>query len=264
MNIELNKLPSRSVSHKFADGVFDFLFPVESEFHIWHELREDRIEHLKQTLKDLISHSVTNEQELSDKADNFFNALPQIHEQLLADLHFFLLSDPAAENEEEIILAYPGFFAIAIYRISNLLYKSGIRVLPRVLTEYAHSKTGIDIHPGATIGSPFFIDHGTGIVIGQTTVVGQRVKMYQGVTLGALAVRKENDKDKRHPTIEDDVILYAGSCILGGDTTVGHDSVIGGNVWLTNSVPPLSIVYHKSDVHIRDKSEMKEIIDFVI
>jgi serine O-acetyltransferase len=165
---------------------------------------------------------------------------------------------------EEVVVAYPGFYAISVYRIAHELYKLRVPVLPRLITEYAHTKTGIDIHPGATIGVPFFIDHGTGVVIGQTALIGNGVKLYQGVTLGALAVRKEQSGAKRHPTIEDNVIIYAGSCILGGKTTVGHDSIIGGNVWLTESVVPYSMVYSTNQINIRDKSEMKEVIDFII
>ena len=183
---------------------------------------------------------------------------------LLADAEFFLQSDPAAEGVEEVIIAYPGFYAITVYRLAHQLTLLNVPIIPRVITEYAHNKTGIDIHPGASIGNPFFIDHGTGIVIGQTSVIGHKVKIYQGVTLGALAVRKEQQGAKRHPTIEDNVVIYAGSCILGGETVIGHDSIIGGNVWLTTSVAPLSMVYHKSEVHIRDKSELKEVLDFVI
>jgi len=136
--------------------------------------------------------------------------------------------------------------------------------LPRFFSEYAHSKTGIDIHPGATIGSSFFIDHGTGIVIGETTIIGNNVKIYQGVTLGALSVSKDKARLQRHPSIEDNVTIYSGATILGGETVIGHDSVIGGNVWLTNSVQPFSVVYHKSDVIIRDKNPLPEALNFVI
>jgi serine O-acetyltransferase len=139
-----------------------------------------------------------------------------------------------------------------------------VKILPRIFTEYAHGKTGIDIHPGATIGKSFFIDHGTGIVIGETTVIGDNVKIYQGVTLGALNVSKDKASTKRHPTIEDNVIIYSGATILGGETIIGHDSVIGGNVWLTYSVLPNSIVYHKSEVAVKDKYPDAEVLNFVI
>lgn len=263
--IDFSRLPSRAVIYKFTDELIDLLFPIESTFTFRYEIAEEREERLHRTLHEILKP--LNEQ-LNIPADEivnaFFKTLPAVYNNLISDAEFFQQSDPAAECVEEVIIAYPGFYAITVYRLANELYKLNVPIVPRVITEYAHNKTGIDIHPGATIGSPFFIDHGTGVVIGQTTLVGNFVKLYQGVTLGALAVRKESESKKRHPTIENNVIIYAGSCILGGNTTVGHDSIIGGNVWLTESVPPLSMVYHKSDVTIRDKSEMREVLDFVI
>jgi len=148
--------------------------------------------------------------------------------------------------------AYPGFYATAVHRLSHWLTLQKVPVLPRLFSEYAHSKTGIDIHPGATIGESFSIDHGTGVVIGETTVIGKNVKIYQGVTLGALSVNKELATQKRHPTIEDNVVIYSGATILGGETIIGRDSIIGGNVWLTNSVPSNSVVYHKSEIGVKD------------
>ena len=162
------------------------------------------------------------------------------------------------------MVAYPGFYATAVYRLSHLLWKEGVKILPRVFTEYAHSKTGIDIHPGAVIGEAFSIDHGTGIVIGETTIIGNHVKLYQGVTLGALNVTKEDALNKRHPTIEDNVTIYSSATILGGDTIIGHDSIVGGNVWLTYSVQPYSVVYHKSEIKVRDKNPFPEPLNFVI
>jgi serine O-acetyltransferase len=158
--------------------------------------------------------------------------------------------DPAATSADEVVVAYPGFFAIAVYRLSHELYKLKVKTLPRLFTEYAHSKTGIDIHPGARIGEGFFIDHGTGIVIGETSLIGNNVKIYQGVTIGALLESKESRQAKRHPTIEDDVIIYAGATILGGGTVIGKGSTIGGNVWLTESVAPNSFVYQKNEVEV--------------
>lgn len=264
-NIDFTRLPSRAVIYKFTDELIDLLFPIESTFTFRYEVADEREERLHRTLLDILK-PVSAQLKIAPQevVNEFFKTLPAIYNQLIADADFFLQSDPAAECVEEVIIAYPGFYAITVYRLANELYKLNVPIVPRVITEYAHNKTGIDIHPGAAIGSPFFIDHGTGVVIGQTTVIGRGVKLYQGVTLGALAVRKETEGDKRHPTIENNVIIYAGSCILGGNTTVGHDSVIGGNVWLTESVQPLSVVYHKSDVIIRDKSEMKEVVDFII
>ncbi len=169
----------------------------------------------------------------------FFEKIPAIREFLETDLLATLDGDPAAKSFEEIILAYPGFIAITIYRLAHELYLLDVPVIPRLMTEYAHSKTGIDIHPGATIGKSFFIDHGTGIVVGETSVIGENVKIYQGVTIGALSTRggQKLSGKKRHPTIEDNVVIYAGASILGGDTIIGKNSVIGGNTFITSSVP---------------------------
>ena len=190
--------------------------------------------------------------------------LPGIFSKMMQDAEAFMKFDPAAESIEEVILSYPGFFSIAVYRLSHELRLMKVPVLPRLISEYAHGKTGVDIHPGATIGGSFFIDHGTGTVIGETAVIGNNVKIYQGVTLGALFVKKSLAKKKRHPTIEDNVIIYARSTILGGDTRIGHDSVIGGNVWLTESVQPFSVVYQKHHVVVRDSKIISEQINWVI
>lgn len=166
--------------------------------------------------------------------------------ELSEDIAFAYESDPAAGSMDEIILCYPGFFAVFVYRIAHIFYLNGIPLLPRMMSEYAHSKTGIDIHPGAKIGSPFFIDHGTGVVIGETAEIGRYVKIYQGVTLGAKSISdRDKSKGKRHPTIGDRCIIYAGATILGGDTVIGNDCIIGGNVWLTNSVNPGTTVIYK-------------------
>lgn len=263
--IDLSKLPSRVLTYGFVDELLDLLFPVEAGFGLNDDLSDERVEKLKRILREVLRPLKVKLPDSFDMIINsFFEQLPEVYDKLILDAKAFVESDPAAESLEEVVVAYPGFHAISVYRIAHELYKLKVPILPRLITEYAHNKTGIDIHPGARIGNSFFIDHGTGVVIGQTTVVGNNVKLYQGVTLGALAVRKENRGAQRHPTIEDNVIIYAGSCILGGDTVIGHDSVIGGNVWLTESVPAYSIVYHKSDVKIRDKSDLKEVIDFVI
>jgi serine O-acetyltransferase len=181
------------------------------------------------------------------KALAFIQALPRLREILATDVRAAMEGDPAAKSHDEIITSYPGLFAIAVQRIAHELYKLLVPRLPRAMTEYAHSFTGIDIHPGAKIGKSFFIDHGTGVVIGETTVIGNRVRLYQGVTLGALSMPKEaverfRDK-KRHPTIEDDVIVYSNTTILGGETVIGAHSTIGGNAWITESVPPDTKVY---------------------
>ena len=163
--------------------------------------------------------------------------LPEIKRKITLDVEAVFKGDPAAKSKEEIILSYPGLEAILFYRIANFLYTNGVPIIPRIMSEYIHGKTGIDINPGAKIGESFFIDHGTGIVIGETTVIGNNVKIYQGVTLGALSVKKELKNKKRHPTIEDDVTIYAGATILGGETTIGRGSTIGGNTWVTHSIP---------------------------
>jgi serine O-acetyltransferase len=187
--------------------------------------------------------------------DEFMQTLPEVFESMYRDAQAILAGDPAAKSIEEVIVAYPGFYGIAVYRIAHRFYDLGIPVFPRLLTELAHQFTGIDIHPGAKIGDSFCIDHGTGVVIGETTHIGSKVKLYQGVTLGALSVQKNLATRKRHPTIGDNVVVYSNATILGGDTVIGHDSVIGGNVWLTTSVPPYSMVYHKSEIHVRNSNE---------
>jgi len=171
-------------------------------------------------------------------------SIPSVRQKLSLDVEAAYQGDPAARSQEEVILSYPGVEAIMVHRIAHELWVRSVAMIPRMMSEYIHGKTGIDIHPGATIGESFFIDHGTGVVIGETTVIGNNVKLYQGVTLGALSVKKELANSKRHPTIEDDVTIYAGATILGGTTTIGHGTIIGGNVWLTESVPPNSRINH--------------------
>lgn len=190
-------------------------------------------------------------------------SLPGIRENIKADVEAAFKGDPAAKSNEEIILSYPGMEAVLVYRIAHELWVQGAPLIPRIMSEYIHGKTGIDIHPGAKIGSSFFIDHGTGVVIGETTVIGNRVKIYQGVTLGALSVKKELGNTKRHPTIEDDVTIYAGATILGGDTVIGRGSIVGGNVWLVSSIPPNSKIYNQPK-HFTLKSEKKDSQDFQI
>ena len=172
--------------------------------------------------------------------------------------------DPAARSVEEVIYIYPGFKAIFIYRLSHLFWNYGWTEWARIASEYAHEKTGIDIHPAASIGHSFAIDHGTGIVIGATTIIGNDVKMYQGVTLGALQVKKELASQKRHPTIQDSVVIYANTTILGGDTIIGNNSIIGGNVWLTESVPSFSKIYNKNEIRIKTQNNINEPINFSI
>ena len=165
-------------------------------------------------------------------------ALPELREALLFDAQALLDGDPAARTIDEIVLTYPGFEAIMVHRLAHWLHRADVPYMPRAISEHAHARTGIDIHPGATIGERFFIDHGTGVVIGESTEIGRDVKIYQGVTLGALSVSRDRAGTKRHPTIEDRVVIYAGATVLGGDTVIGEGAVIGGNVWLTESVAP--------------------------
>ncbi|MCY0899881.1 MAG: serine acetyltransferase [Firmicutes bacterium] len=195
-----------------------------------------------------------------DIARAFFLALPEIQHEALTDAEAAYEGDPAAKGLTEIISTYPGFYATLVYRLAHRLVTLGVPLLPRMMTEIAHSETGIDIHPGAQIGLYFFIDHGTGVVIGETTEIGDRVTLYQGVTLGALNFPHDQEGrlirgTKRHPTIEHDVVIYSEATILGGNTVIGHDSVIGGNVWLTESVPPFSKVTTKSTIALRTRQD---------
>lgn len=252
--------PDKRKAEEYIGSMFHFLFSSgRTEAGLtahYSSLRED--------LYPLLSECADDKQLQQQCGAEFFDSLPGIYQLLLEDATAILEFDPAARNLAEVIIAYPGFFATVIYRLSHQLWKQGLRLLPRLFSEHAHSKTGIDIHPGATIGRGFAIDHGTGIVIGETTVVGDNVKIYQGVTLGALNVDKANAQQKRHPTIEDNVVIYSGATILGGNTVVGRGSIIGGNVWLTQSVPPGCVVYHKSEIRIRDKEPFSEPLNFII
>lgn len=176
----------------------------------------------------------------------FLALIPEVRRRVKLDVEAAFAGDPAAKSTEEIILAYPGVDAIMTHRLAHQLWVREIPLISRMMSEEIHGRTGIDIHPGATIGDYFFIDHATGVVIGETTIIGEHVKIYQGVTIGALSVKKRDSDHKRHPTIEDNVTIYAGATILGGDTVIGHDSIIGGNVWLTASVPPYSRIYSRA------------------
>ncbi len=190
-----------------------------------------------------------------------FEYLPTIRDQLAADVEAAYAGDPAAKSFGEILVAYPSIRALTMHRIAHQLYLDGVPVIPRIMSEHSHDQTGIDIHPGANIGASFFIDHGTGVVIGETTDIGDRVKLYQGVTLGAVSFPRDGSGEmvrdqKRHPTIEDDVTIYAEATILGGDTVIGKGSVIGGNVWLTESVPPgTKVMSGNPDYEIRQKGK---------
>lgn len=236
----------------WALGLICLLYPAKSKRvflsaeHIAEEfarLESDLIRILDSTKACCHSNNDT-------KARQFIDAIPELYRVLNTDISALFNGDPAATSEFEVIRAYPGFNAISFYRVAHALFGLEIPLLPRILTEYAHSQTGIDIHPAAEIGEYLYIDHGTGIVIGETTKIGDHVKLYQGVTLGALSVDKSMASIKRHPTVEDNVVIYSGATILGGDTVIGHHSIIGGNVWLTKSVPPGSRVYHKPSIEV--------------
>ncbi|QJP35478.1 serine acetyltransferase [Nonlabens sp. Ci31] len=190
------------------------------------------------------------------KWEDFTQSIPDLFDSLKKDATAIYNNDPAAASIEEVYLAYPGFFAIAIYRMAREFFKLGLPLIPRLMTEYAHQLTGIDIHPGAQIGNSFFIDHGTGVVIGETSEIHDNVKIYQGVTLGALKIKKQLKNIKRHPTIEKNVVIYANASILGGDTVIGENSIIGGNTWLTASVPKNSTVLHTPEVQIFTKAQL--------
>jgi serine O-acetyltransferase len=253
------KIPNQRTVEKAIKSIFEMLFPTSHSF-TEAEIESNR-KSLEVEIEDILAGLTDKHEEV---ARRFFNNLGNIKKVLLRDADFILESDPAATQQIEVIAIYPGFYAIFCYRIANFLSKLTVPLFPRMITEYAHRVTGIDIHPGASIGIPFSIDHGTGIVIGETATIGNNVKLYQGVTLGALSVDKGKASIKRHPTIEDNVILYAGCTILGGETVVGRNSIIGGNVWLTESIAPFSVVYHKSEIIVRNQNGYQEPINFII
>jgi serine O-acetyltransferase len=252
-------VPNQRAVEKVIKSIFELLFPTT------HSFTETEIEcnrsDLQKQITDVLSVLTHKNDEITQL---LFKNLNDIKKTLLKDANYILESDPAATHQIEVISIYPGFFAIFCYRLANFLAKLSLQLFPRMITEYAHRVTGIDINPHATIGVPFAIDHGTGIVIGETAIIGNNVKLYQGVTLGALSVDKTKASIKRHPTIEDNVILYAGCTILGGETVVGRNSIIGGNVWLTESIAPFSVVYHKSEIVVRNQNGYLEPINFII
>jgi serine O-acetyltransferase len=231
---------------RMQERLVNLLKHVSKTFHDTTCTRDQCLE------QELCSHY----RESISQAEAFIRKLPEIRRDLSYDIQAAYKGDPAAKNYGEIILAYPGFYSLMVYRLAHQLYLQDVQLLPRILTEYAHSLTGIDIHPGAKLGRSFFIDHGTGVVIGETCEIGDNVKIYQGVTLGALSIPKDTEgtalkSGKRHPTIEKDVTIYAGATILGGNTVIGEGSVIGGNVWLTESVPPYSKVVSRPTQEMR-------------
>ena len=257
--------PIKSASQSFLNELLELLFPHYSVKNYFNgEEIISKMYLLRRNLQEILI-SLNNGMELKAQENSqiFFENIPNVHSLLLKDAEAIFNGDPAAKSIDEVILAYPGFSAITIYRLAHELYKLNIPLLPRIFTEYAHQNSGIDIHPGAKIGESFFIDHGTGIVIGETTQIGDNVKIYQGVTLGALSVEKDLAETKRHPTIENNVIIYSNAVILGGKTVIGSGSVIGGNVWLTRSVPANSIVFHRSEINVKENCD-ENVSNFII
>jgi len=246
----------------FFDAILGALFPGLCKVTFESEaVFSDYLEKIKRQLEEIIinsrGHSGLDANQL---ATQFFNKLSVVYDYLTEDAEAMNESDPAAKSSEEVIRIYPGFYAIAAYRLAHEMHLLGLQGIPRIITEYTHGKTGIDIHPAARIGRHFSIDHGTGVVIGETAVIGNHVKLYQGVTLGALSVEKKDAEKKRHPTVEDRVIVYSGATILGGQTTIGHDSIIGGNVWLTRSVPANSKIYYQSKMSEEETQGLDTVI----
>lgn len=245
---------------KIFNDLLGVLFAGQSKRHFHNTEEIDAaLKLVKCEFYDLIKSLDLPKDSTAEEIKNVFfcDSLPELYFHLQEDINAIVNGDPAAVDRFEVVRAYPGFYAIAFYRLAHALYELNVPYLPRIMTEYVHSKTGIDIHPGATIAPGLFIDHGTGIVIGETTTIGKGVKLYQGVTLGALSVSKDLASTKRHPTIEDNVVIYANATILGGETVIGANSTIGGSVWLTKSLPADSVVYHKAQVKIAETSDSK-------
>lgn len=245
---DVSKCPPPEMVISFFEHLMSMLFPEFSRNRLTDERSvKESLETCKSELRTILDqNSECVQSERSGLEDTFFEKLPGIRKALIEDVEAIFAGDPAAKSKGEIIRTYPGFYAIAAHRIAHALLGLGVNLIPRIISEFAHRQTGIDIHPGAEIGDHFCIDHGTGVVIGETSKIGSHVKIYQGVTLGGLSVRKEDAKIKRHPTIEDNVVIYSGATILGGDTVIGEGSIIGGNVWLTKSVPANSKIYYKA------------------
>ncbi len=244
--------PRLQTAQLFIDRCLATLFPhfgsatEQTETSIKNSITESQT-----LLEELCTPPCPDRAAVDQLSARYLSELPTFHHTMCEDAQAICQGDPAAHSVDEVIVAYPGFYAIAVYRLAHWVLQQGISLVPRLLSEVAHSRTGIDIHPGAQIGRAFVIDHGTGIVIGETTTIRDHVKLYQGVTLGALSVDKGLSHTKRHPTIEDNVVIYANATILGGETVIGAGSIIGGNVWLTSSVPSGSRVYHRSDITVK-------------
>ncbi len=271
-NEDPHRYGGRQVAGDFIRDLFDILFAgffSDLTFRDKTQVEDSISRFLLDSKKKLQPYLIGSPDSASQLNTNevltqFQEQLPFLYESIWQDAIAAYEGDPAAESVKEVILAYSGFYAIAVHRVAHVLHSLYVPIFPRMLSEYAHEKTGIDIHPAAKIGRSFFMDHGTGIVIGGTSIIADNVKIYQGVTLGALSVSKNLASIKRHPTIEENVIIYAGATILGGDTVIGRNSIIGGNAWLTQSVPPYSVVYQKNEVRVRNSKELDNVIDFSI
>lgn len=259
-NAEWEATPSSHDAIAWLNDLVQFLFPSN---HLPKKSSYEGI--LKKNQIDLenilLSYLEPSGLDIVGVVSDFYNSLENIYQNLRLDASKIYEYDPAATSVNEVIVSYPGFYAITVYRIAHKLTQLNIPVLPRIVSEYAHGKTGVDIHPNAKIGVPFMIDHGTGIVIGETTVIGKNVSIYQGVTLGALQVAKNLADIKRHPTVEDNVIIYARTTILGGDTVIGKDSIIGGSVFLTKSIEPNSQVFNTHQLRITNREIPAETIN---
>lgn len=238
-------------------GDFDFDVSLKSKVELFTANLYDMLFNINSSLDIISLEKQFNELLEIDKKterhfwENYCALLPSILETLKKDANTYINTDPAANSIQEVYIAYPGFYAITIYRLSHPLYKMGLKLIARIMTEYAHSKTGADINPGATIGSSFFIDHATGVVIGETAEIKENVRLYQGVTLGGKFVDRNLKNTKRHPTVESNVTIYANATILGGDTIIGENSIIGGNTWITASIPKNSVVSNDFTVKIK-------------
>lgn len=258
---EWEATPSTGHAIAWLNNLISLLFPSD---HLQKPTSYERSLRISQNdLQNILwSYLNPNEIDLEGAVAAFYRSLEGIYKNLRLDAKKTYEYDPAATSINEVIVSYPGFFAITVYRIAHELVKLDIPILPRILSEYAHGKTGIDIHPSASIDVPFMIDHGTGVVIGSTSVIGKNVSIYQGVTLGALQVAKHLAETKRHPTVEDNVIIYARTTILGGNTVIGKNSIIGGSVFLTKSVEPNSQVYNTHKLRITPENVPFDKLDF--
>lgn len=257
-------LPARGAIARILHELEELCFPgFSSDDRLTDDTVElvtgNRVAYLAGALEEQVTLDLAFQRDVPPSAVNadaarlvheLLDGVPELRAALTLDVQALLDGDPAARAREEIILAYPGLRAVVVHRVAHRFWNAGARLVARMMSEDIHGRTGIDIHPGATIGRSFYIDHGTGVVVGETTVIGDHVKIYQGVSLGALSVSRRLQDKKRHPTLEDHVTIYAGATILGGDTVVGHHSVVGGNVWLVESVPPYSIVEHEATVRV--------------